>query len=126
MTGFPWRLSPVDAQTALEGVRLLEGRYRAAGRELPALWEELRDVALRSQADRGGHAVDGDSPGWSDAIVPALLTYAEAGRRLRQSPRTVRRHVAAGRLPKVDLAGSPRIHVDDLDAFVASLRQEAS
>lgn len=51
-----------------------------------------------------------------------LLTPAEAGKRLAVSESTVRRYIASGQLPRVDLNdhGRPRVRVrsDDLDAFI--------
>ena len=57
----------------------------------------------------------------------ALLTYAEAARRLGlQSARSIRRLVAAGRLrPVYPLPRSPRISAQALDAYIASLAPPA-
>jgi excisionase family DNA binding protein len=54
------------------------------------------------------------------------MTYDEAARRLAVSSRTVRRLVANGELPRVDIGGCSRIATADLEAFAEGLRRERS
>lgn len=56
-----------------------------------------------------------------DPSVLLCLTYAEAGRRMGTSDRTVRRLVASGQLRSVRIGGCARIKTDDLAAYVAGL-----
>lgn len=46
--------------------------------------------------------------------MPVLFTYAEVSERLRMSERSVRRLVATGELPAVELGGLRRVHHEDL------------
>lgn len=56
-----------------------------------------------------------------------LLTYQEVAAMLRVSVRTVERLVADGQLTCVrPTPSTPRIHSDDLRAYVAARRQEAA
>jgi excisionase family DNA binding protein len=54
------------------------------------------------------------------------MTYETAARRLAVSSRTVRRLVANGELPRVEIGGCSRIATADLEAFAEGLRRERS
>ena len=56
-------------------------------------------------------------------IMAQLLSYDEAGDELAVSARTVKRLVAAGELPVVQVGPkSPRIDASDLDAFITKAK----
>ncbi|MCB5423930.1 helix-turn-helix domain-containing protein [Altererythrobacter sp. CC-YST694] len=57
------------------------------------------------------------------APPPILLTEAEAAAALRLSPRTLRKARQAGLLHYVLIGRSVRYTMDDLESYVASLRQ---
>lgn len=52
------------------------------------------------------------------------VSYDVAARQLSVSVRTVRRLVASGELPRVDVGGCQRITTADLEAYVEGLRRE--
>lgn len=54
------------------------------------------------------------------------LTAAELARRLRLSPRTVRTLLATGAIASYMIGGSRRISPADLDAYLASCREDAA
>jgi excisionase family DNA binding protein len=56
----------------------------------------------------------------------ALVTIQEAAVLLRVSPVTIRRHVAAGRLPAVRVGRQIRIERDALDDFAAPVSAQPS
>lgn len=60
----------------------------------------------------------------AQAMTPRLVTYADAGRLLSCSLSTVKRLVAAKELTAVYVSGSPRIRVEDIDAYVTSLAEK--
>jgi excisionase family DNA binding protein len=64
------------------------------------------------------------SGGSSEPLPDRLLTLREVAAYLRYSVRSVRRLIAVGRLPVVRLGRAIRVRRCDLEAFVASCRQE--
>lgn len=98
-------------------------RCRDNGHRLPPALADLRKLVT------GGHerttlGPDDDMP--HDGAVfeaPLLLTFAETGQRLAVSERTVRRLVAAGELPAVEVGGRRRVHVLDLAQYALDLRR---
>lgn len=77
---------------------------------------------LSSLADGGlSRPSVAETGGASDDACVLLVSYAEVGRRLGVSDRTVRRLVSSGRLPAVDIAGCRRVRVWDLVGFVEGL-----
>jgi excisionase family DNA binding protein len=76
--------------------------------------------ALRLLANGSQTAPDFDgTPTGSEGVI--TLTYEAVGRRLMVSKRTVERLVASGELPTVLVGKSPRVHVDDLNAYTSGL-----
>ncbi len=96
----------------------LRRRYRQDGLHWPPELESLRLLVASSGQARPILDVDADP---SEALA---VTYDAAAKRLSVSPRTVRRLVASGELPRVDIGGRPRITTADIDAFVKGLRRE--
>ncbi len=92
-------------------------RYRRNGLSFPIELEAL----LHLLANAGQQL-----PEVAEAADNVLaMSYEDAGRRLGVSERTVRRLVASGELPRVQIgAGNSRIAVADLDAYVNSLMRE--
>ncbi len=60
-----------------------------------------------------------------DPVRLLTLDYDTAADRLMVSARTIRRLVAAGTLPAVDVAGCRRIRTTDLTAYIATLKETA-
>lgn len=88
----------------------------------PAALDALLDALAGPVAALGGQqrsSLDVGAEGGDGGAV--LLTYEDAGRRLAVSPRTVRRLVAAGRLPAVRLGRSVRIRAAELDRFAGEV-----
>lgn len=88
----------------------------------------LMDLIWALQVDRGGQrrppACDPDADGDARDMDPRLLlTYDDAAEQLSVSARTVRRLTAAGELAAVDVGGQPRIHRDDIAAYVTRRRR---
>lgn len=90
---------------------------RKNGHTLPVPLAELWNLA---RAGQGRTPLGDGDAGPHDA--PVLLTYADVGKRLRVSARTVQRLVAAGALPVVVVGSSPRVHYADLHAYAERLR----
>lgn len=98
---------------------------RSKGEEPPPELESEADLLLQAvTAGHSGSAVDA-----LDAVVHGLgmdvllLDYATAAERLSVSKSTVKRLVDRGVLPVVHpTGGTPRIHVEDLEDYAASLR----
>lgn len=112
------------------------GRHLAAA--LKAHIRELRRdglpipptlVELAAVAATGGQA----RPSLDDAVASAdaaamdqlALDYRAAGARLGVSDRSVRRLIADGKLPSVDVAGCVRIRMADLQDYLAALPARA-
>ena len=70
-------------------------------------------------ATKSGPAIHHDGP---TAFAP-LLTLDEVASFLRLNPRTIRRLVAAGRLPCARIAGRIRFVPADVDRFVQARRR---
>jgi excisionase family DNA binding protein len=105
---------------AVRVLRDLRRRYRLNGLHWPP---ELESVLLLMASEGQARPIlDFDAhPG--DSLA---MTYDEAARRLAVSSRTVRRLVANGELPRVDIGGCSRIATADLEAFAEGLRRERS
>jgi excisionase family DNA binding protein len=88
---------PNDVWTLLKHAECAKGRHRPT--ELPASLETAHGAPM-------------------DALT---ATYADVARRLNVSKRSIERLVASGVLPVVDVGGSRRIRVEDLEVYVASL-----
>lgn len=98
----------------------LRRRYRLHGLHWPPELESLRLlVASEGQA----RPILDFEAGPGDCLA---MTYEEAARKLAVSSRTVRRLVASGELPRVDIGGCSRIATADLEAFTEGLRRERS
>jgi excisionase family DNA binding protein len=96
----------------------LRRRYRLNGLHWPPELESLRLLVASEGQARPILDFDAD-PG--DSLA---MTYEEAARKLAVSSRTVRRLVASGELPRVDIGGCSRIATADLEAFAEGLRRE--
>jgi excisionase family DNA binding protein len=90
----------------------LRRRYRRDGQHWPPVLESLRLLASSGQ---GRPIFDGDI---------LAMNYESAGRLLGVSERTVRRLVANGELPRVEIGGCSRVTVDDLRAYKDGLMRE--
>ena len=101
---------------ALEAYR---ARCRGDGMPLPPALADL----LAATTGQGRPDVEADEDMADDGrMTPLLLTYLEAGQRLRLSERSVRRLVAAGDLRAVEVGGRRRIHTADLEQYAERLR----
>ena len=101
-------------------------RLRGDGVGPPAGVVELAAEAARDGLERPGpDNVDDTAPAEHGVpVAPLLVDYRTAGDVLSVSERTVRRLVAARRLPAVRVDGgsrSVRVRVADLAAYVAAL-----
>jgi excisionase family DNA binding protein len=67
---------------------------------------------------------DADAGADAGAVAPLLVDYRAAADALSVSERSVRRLVAARRLPAVDVGGTRRIRTADLVAYVERLNTE--
>lgn len=106
-------------------LRLYERRLRTDGyHQLPPLLRQLHD-ALVARTGQERTTSDGDDQPGEDGRV-LLLDYDDVAAQLGVSERTVRRLVETGDLRVVRIGQSPRVHPDDLRAFVESLRQQRS
>jgi excisionase family DNA binding protein len=87
--------------------------------EVPALATVLRSGGQRvpeSANVRRSHTAA--APSASEVLA---VDYRTAAQRLGVSVRTLKRRVAAGELPVVEIGGCRRIRESDLEAYVASL-----
>lgn len=93
---------------------------RANGVPFPVGLDELVAV-LADQGGLGRPQFDlfGDDSDSGHMVL--ALEYAETAARLHVSERTVRRLVAAGALPAVDIGGCKRVRTSDLAAYVEGL-----
>lgn len=91
-------------------------RFTAAGLPWPVDLESARLLACSGQ---GRPNPLGDNGSRDDRTMVVALDYEQVASRLSVSARTVRRIVASGELPAIDVGGCPRIRVDDLAAWVA-------
>jgi excisionase family DNA binding protein len=98
----------------------LRRRYRLNGVHWPPELEALR-LLVASDCQRRPILDFEADPG--DSLA---MTYEEAARKLAVSSRTVRRLVASGELPRVEIGGCSRIATADLEAFAEGLRRERS
>lgn len=104
-------------------------KARSAGLALP---EEVEAFGLscRLAARSGTEGHDGAEQAgmWSppEEMPQLLFTYDETAAVLRLSERQVRHLVSQGELPVVAVGRSRRIHVDDVTAFAAGLRERSS
>lgn len=110
--------SPEAVLACVAGL-LAEARSRAVSDGIR--WTRLLESAHLLAS--GGHRRPSLAPSDGDGDDPDVLTlsYAQVGLRLGVSERTVRRLVAAGQLPAVEVGHRPRIRPGDLDAYVAGL-----
>lgn len=92
---------------------------RRSGIDPPAEVVRLADAATGGQARpiMDSRTVRGDR----DGVDQLALDYRDAATRLGVSDRSVRRLVADGKLPAVDVAGCTRIRVADLEDYVCRL-----
>jgi excisionase family DNA binding protein len=92
-------------------------RLRRSGLTPPA---GLLAYAIRASGGLGRTTVDGlRSSVDSDRVPPLALDYRKVADVLSVSERSVRRAVAAGELPAVEVAGCRRVRVDDLAEYVS-------
>ncbi|MGI9120540.1 MAG: helix-turn-helix domain-containing protein [Acidimicrobiales bacterium] len=112
-----------------QALALLARRCRDDGHKMPVV---LAGIVAMTEQDNTGPArpaVDlGYQPGEAAPVPPLAVSYETAGRLLGVSARQVRRLVASGALPVVHVggAGSPRIRVEDLEAYLADQVPSAS
>lgn len=116
-------LDPVSAKHLARAIDSHRRWCRDNGHHLPPALADLAFLATAGQERTNPASAEELGEG---AAVPTLLTFAEAGDRLRLSERTVRRLVDAGRLPAVEVASKRRIHAEDLAAFADALRHKAA
>lgn len=109
------------------GLAEVEKRLKGAGSTLTPDLAELYKVAVRkatenTNPDRSGQERSNIDQGprerESRSMNPLLLTYEAAAELLQASERTVRRLVADGSLPVVEVVGARRIRVADLESFI--------
>jgi excisionase family DNA binding protein len=136
---FPWQgfgfhvesavLIQVEVAPAL-AFRVAEAveRYRVAatvnGGSAPIGLAEVRDVFLDSARSRQEPSNQQNLVDLFDAVLvtPRLLRISQVVTALASSTRTVERLIASGALPTVLVgAGSVRVRLADLDAYVESL-----
>ena len=97
---------------------------RRDGVPVPAGVAELADVLRNSglrrpEAANVRHGVAADAGSAAEVLA---VDYRQAAERLGVSARTVRRMVAAGELPVVEVGGCRRIRDSDLRAHIAALQ----
>lgn len=97
---------------------------RNGGSAPPELEVFMRGLATpeTATARRRPPPLDESGAAPESAAMPLYVNYAEAGRLLGISKRTVERGVARGELPAVVVLGAKRIRRRDLEAYAASLR----
>lgn len=93
------------------------GWCRTNGIAVPADIRELLESLARGGRARPKVGVELEPS--NDALM--LLSYPAAAGRLNVSARTVRRLVALGKLPAVQVAGCKRIKASDLATYVENL-----
>lgn len=91
---------------------------RANGIAVPVWLHQLLDELAHAGQERPIRPPGEFGPHDGDVL---LIDHANAAARLGVSERTVRRLVAAGKLPAVSVAGSRRIRVTDLATYVEEL-----
>ena len=85
-------------------------------------YEAVRRWLLQTTAGHGGPISDSPSLGPHDGrMAPLLLDLGEVAGALRLSLSTVKRLLAAGTLPAVEVAGKRRVRRCDLEAYVEGL-----
>lgn len=90
---------------------------------------EVSDFVTTLAGARRGLAGTTLAPGSTSGdheSMTRLLAYPEAAARLAVSERHLKRLVAAGDLPRVRIGAASRIHTDDLERFLTTLRRKAS
>ena len=128
MTGSPVVLE-LTAETAGHLWVAIERHKRESlrsGMQVPADLDDLAKV-LAARAIRGQSGTPMDDL-WEavqcESVQRKLITYAEAGRALAVSERTVKRLVASGDLQAVHLStGAARVSLTELDGYVARLTE---
>jgi len=86
---------------------------------------ELGDVVtMLAGVRRRPEMTSVDEPLPAAHAEPMLLRYPEAAARLAISERHLQRLISQGRLRRVRLGASARVHRDDLDTYMSAVRQE--
>ena len=114
-----------DAGAHLRRALVAHRRWcRDAGYPWPdALAALLATISAHSGQERP--ELHDDAVPLDTAGVPLALNYADAGRLLDVSERTVRRLVASGELPHVEIGGNRRVLRDDLVEYLETHRTTA-
>ena len=113
------RLLPHLVRALSEHSRWLHRQGIAGPPELLALIEGLAALSGHARTEVGA------PPAPADDQPVRLIGEAEVARCLGLSPRTVRRLLASGDLPSVTVGRARRVHVDDLDRYIATLKGAA-
>lgn len=92
--------------------------YQPVPGELAELQQRWTDAARGGQA--GTESTPIEAPAHDQGRL--LLTYEETARVLSVSKKTIGRLARAGDLPVVEVGGCPRIHRDDVEAYVEENR----
>jgi excisionase family DNA binding protein len=110
-------------------VALLSRRCREDGRALPPGLSAMAEMTRPDNTGPPRPSVDlGHHPGEAGPMTPLVVNYEDAARMVGVSSRQVRRLVSSGAIPVVHIggAGSPRIRVEDLEAYLADQVTPAS
>ena len=93
-----------------------------AGMLVPSELEQVHQALAKRarQGQRGTPIEDLWEVRHRDHVAPRLVTYADAGRMLACSQRTIKRLVAAGHLTPVHIGGAARLRITDIDAYIAA------
>ena len=106
----------------LRALAAYERQCRQDGCRLPPPLVALVDALKRQDPT----VSEEDAEGGEDApVAPLLLTVSEVADRLRLSPRSVERAIAAGELNAVRVGRSRRVAPEDLCTYVEGLRSGA-
>jgi excisionase family DNA binding protein len=122
-------LDDVEVAALRRALALLARRCRDDGHKMPAGLAAI--VAMTEQDNTGPPrpSVDlGHHPGDVGPVTPLAVDYEDAARMVGVSSRQVRRLVSSGAIPVVHIggAGSPRIRLVDLEAYLADQVTPAS
>jgi excisionase family DNA binding protein len=97
-------------------------RWRLNGVATPSELTELENYLLnRVRTSQDGSASSEPPFDWRTMDEAVLaVTLAEAGRRIGKSESSVKRLITEGKLPAIQILGSRRIRLRDLEAYLES------
>lgn len=114
----------LDSMAARHLARALEDHRRWCRTNAVALPPALEQLALAVRAGQSRSTEHDNVDVVEAASVAIAYTYTEAGQLLGVSESTIRRLVRSRELRAVSVAGTRRIHRDDLTQYAESLRQQ--